>query len=502
MNDYTRLPYVLGLDLGTSSCKVCALDLSGRFLGVASQAYPTLTPQPGWAEQDPAVWLPALVQATQRLLHDLQLKGQFARALAITSASHIGVLLDKDDKVLRPAILWNDQRAYEQAQQLAEQQGMAILTQSGNWPSTTWTLPHLMWIAEHEPQLWQRVNSILMSKDYITFLLTGQRVTDAAGAVSALLFDQEKERWSKALCDVIGLPLQALPDIVPIAEPVGTLTANMAQQLGLSEQAIVFNGTLDSIAETFSAGVKQAGECVIRLASAGGIHGITPQFVAHPKLISYPYLQAPYWLSQAGTNTCAMAVAWAEHLFAETVPADFQAWQQLAQQSPAGARGVMFHPYLLGERCPYWDVNLKGSFIGLSLSSSKADIARATYEGTAYSLKDALQVLIDHHFTLKQITLLGGGAKSRLWSQIVCNVLGYDVELAPQADSSTGGALICLVGLGRFSSFAQAEILQAKPENRANWLTVNAEEHQFYCREFNRYQAIERSLAPLYLPTH
>jgi xylulokinase len=452
MNVMARDPIVLGMDVGTSSAKVCAVDADGRVLGLESEGYPTVVPQPAWAEQNPDLWLPALGRACRRLLTRLGIEPGSVQALAVTSAAHIGVLLDKTGRPIRPVILWHDQRSQAEARALADEAGEEIFAIGNNWPTATWTLPHLAWIRRHDPDAWSRTQHILLSKDYVAFQMTGKMTTDPAAAVSALLLDAQTNNWSGRLCELAGISTTQLPDVLPISGQIGTLLPASAVTLGLAAGTRVFNGTMDSTAETFSAGVRREGECVIRLASAGGIHGISSPPRTHPKLISYPYPIAPFWLSQAGTNTCASAVAWACSLFTgEAETPDYAAWSALAERSPPGCNDLFFHPYLAGERCPYWDGDLRASFIGLGLHHSRSDLARAVYEGTTFALRDALGVLQERGFALSSVRLVGGGAKSRIWSEIVASVLNCPVQAAPLADSSTGAALLALVGLGVYA---------------------------------------------------
>ena len=488
---------VLGMDVGSSSGKVCAVDERGRVLGLESETYPTRVPQPAWAEQDASLWLPALGRACGRLLKRLDVKPEEVRGLAITSAAHIGVLLDAHDQPLRPALLWHDQRSQGEARALAEAAGDEIFRIGNNWPTATWTLPHLKWIRRHDSNAWERTRHLLLSKDYVAFQMTGRRIADPAAAVSALLLDVHTGNWSDRLCALAEVPASWLPEVLPIAGEIGPLLPEPAAMLGLAAGTRVFNGTMDSTAETFSAGVRREGECVIRLASAGGIHGISSPARTHPKLISYPYPVAPFWLSQAGTNTCASAVSWAcATLTGEGDNPDFAAWSALAEEAPPGSNGLYFHPYLAGERCPYWDGDLRASFIGLGLNHRRSDLARAVYEGTTYALRDALGVLQERGFALSSVRLVGGGAKSRLWTQLVATILDSPVQATPLADSSAGAALLALVGLGVFASPGAAPTVGSS--DAAPVILPEPKLRAFYDERFDHYRGIQHHLSQIY----
>lgn len=489
--------FVLGLDLGSSSCKVCALDTSGCVLGSDSEAYATLFPQPSWAEQDPAVWLPSLGTAAKRLLARLGLDSEDVLGLSVTCAAHIAVLLDADRKVLRHAILWSDQRSTREAQAIAAAMGEEVLRISNNWPTPTWTLAHLAWLQKHEPHVLSRARHILLSKDYIAFLLTGRLTTDPSAAVSAMLMDVHTGAWSPQLCERVGIDRSVLPEILPTAAQIGTITRWGAQALGISERAMVFNGSMDSTAETFAAGVRDSGQFVIRLASAGGLHVIANPALARRNLISYPYCGGPFWLSQAGTNTCATAVSWSRDVLSSTdTVADFSAWTELASQSPAGSNGVMFHPYLSGERCPYWDADLRAAFTGLSLHSKTSDMARAVYEGTAYALRDAASVIETEGLHVDEVKVVGGGANSPLWTQTIANVFDCPVLPMTQADSSAGAGLYTLVGLGAFSRFEQVppNLLRS---DVAGEVLPETNQRAFFKGQFERYRFVQKHVSAI-----
>lgn len=490
--------FVLGLDLGTSSCKVSAVSLAGKILGSIHKEYVTETPEPGWAQQNPDDWIKALSEASRALMEQYNLDRNLTRALAITSAAHIVVLLDEAGNVIRPAILWNDQRSKAQAAVFSDTAGDKIFNIAGNWPSTTWSLPHLLWIKENDPESWSKIHHILLSKDYIGYRLTGKMVTDPAAAVSTLLYDVNHACWSSDLCSMAGIKSTQLPAIAPIGHELGTLSSAGVKILGIPGQVRVYNGTMDSTAETFAAGVRKPGDCVLRLASAGGLHGITKHPAFARKLISYPYVTSNYWLSQAGTNTCAAAVSWLAKLFmdgSQSSP-DFTTWSQLACEAPAGSNGLMFHPYLMGERCPLWDPNLRGSFTGISLSHTRRDFARAAYEGTALSLLDASAALTSQGFEINHIKVVGGGGKSTLWCQIISDIFNVPVDYIPGADSSYGAAAISLYGLGHYDSLDNipADLLISGNEKKYEPAPDN---NKLYAELFRNYQFISKKLVEI-----
>jgi len=367
-----------------------------------------------------------------------------------SSAAHIAVLLDEHDEPLRPAILWNDQRATSESARLAEELGDLIFAQTCNQASPTWTLPQLLWVRANEPEVWRRVRRVCLSKDYMIRHLTGRFCTDPAAAVSSLLFDVRKTCWSDALCKRLDIGIETLPEVAPVTAQVGSLLPAMADRLGLPRGIPVIVGTLDSVSETYCSGAAWAGDCVIRLGTGGGVQILRPGPAGHPTLISYPYAVAPLWLSQAGTNAFGASIDWVDRVLGGGARFATEELSRLAATVPPGSDGVVFHPYLLGERCPHWDAALRGSFVGLSLGHGRAHLARAALEGVAYSLKDASSVFDEGEsgFTPRTMTVVGGGTRSEVLVRILCDVFGQPIGVNPVADSAYGAALLALQGLG------------------------------------------------------
>jgi xylulokinase len=488
---------VLGIDIGTSSCKVCAVDAEGRLLRVEAAPYPILSPRPGWSEQDARAWLPAMENALAALVDTLPGLRTDVRALSFSSAAHIAVLLDADDEPVRNAILWNDQRAGAESTRLADELGDLILADTCNQASPTWTLPQLLWVQRHEPDVWRRVRRICLSKDFGIHRLTGRFCTDPATAVSSLLYNVRAGRWSEKLLERLGIGAEILPEVVPVTETVGTLLPGMADRLGLPRALPVIAGTLDSVAETYCTGATKPGDCVIRLGTGGGVQLLRPGPVGHPKLISYPYPVDPLWLSQAGTNACGASIDWAGRTLGGAAGASPEELSRLAAAAPPGSGGVIFHPYLLGERCPHWDGALRGSFVGLSLSHGPEHLARAVLEGIAYSLKDASTLFQEGESRCEPgtMTMVGGGVQSAVLTQIVCDVFGRQVRVNPVADSAYGAALLGHHALG--ASPARPSATPAESCS-APLLTPDRETSAQYAEGFIAYRAITDRLRGYY----
>lgn len=491
----TRSLYVIGIDLGTSACKICLVDDKGRMAGEAQEGYPTHSPEPGWTEQNPADWKQAVLAATGRLLEQMRVSPSRVAGIALTSAAHIGVLLDAQGQPVRPAILWNDQRTVAEVADLEREAGDEILRATCQAVSTGWTLPHLLWVRRHDPGALNRARSVLLSKDYLLNWLTGESVTDPATAVSSQLYDVRTGTWSSRLCGLAGLDPDKLPRIAAASDRGGGLAAEAAGLLGLTAGTPVVIGTLDSATELLAAGLCEPGDSLVRLATAGGVERVVDGPTPDRHRITYPHAVSPFWYCQAGTSTCAAAVQWGMRLFADAGKGSYEEWDAGAARTPAGSEGLLFHPYLAGERAPHWDPFLRASFVGLSLSHTRGHLARAIYEGTAFSIRQAMAVLGDDSGSDRLLAVVGGGTKSSLWASILANVLGRPLRIVDDADSSYGAALIGLAGLGLSGSLRE---LTARRATTGHILQPDKSQQTLYTQAFAAYVRAHRQLAPFY----
>lgn len=483
---------LLGVDLGAGSLKATVLAASGQVLGEASAPIITHTQQPGWSEQHPADWFGALGQAVPAALAQAGIRAEQLAGLCLSAGAHIPVLLDADNRVLRPAILWNDQRSHLEARELHEQAGAEIIQTSLNRVNPTWTLAMLRWLHRHEPDVVARTHKLMLAKDYLRFCLTGDWHSDFSDAVGALMADAATRNWSPALCRLIDWNPATLPPLARPTEIVGTVTTAAAAATGLPAGLPVVCGSNDTTVELYGAGAITPGQGALKLATAGVLFLTTDGPVVNPPISCYPHLIDGLYYTATGTNSCASAHRWLrERLFpGET----FAEMDTLAASVAAGADGLIFHPYLQGERAPYWDPYLRADFIGLTMQHERAHFARALYEGIAYSMRDLLETARTLGQDFTSLRLLGGGARSATWRQIVCDVLGLPVAKPAYGDASFGAALVAGVGVGVFTS-AQEAVAQCvritdhhepDPARRA-----------FYKEMFAVYKDAQAVLAPL-----
>ena len=549
--------YLLGIDYGTGGCKVTAIDEVGAFVGEASTEYVTYHDHPGWSEQEPGDWWAALCASLKKLAaKGVDLKS--VAALALDGSTHNAVLLDADWKPVRRTIMWTDQRATAECEALKAGWGEKIFKTCFQMPAPTWTLPQMMWLKAHEPETLKKVEHVLFVKDYVRYLLTGHAATDYIEAQGTLMCDlkwlnspsgiklsnggdedlkaegrfNDLKRsdlipyWNQELVELSGLKLSAMPEIIRPTDVVGGVTGRAAAELGLPENCAVVCGSSDSAVEDYGAGAVEPGDLIIKLATAGNVNSMTGEAHPHPKTLTYSHVVPGMWYSVSATNAAALCMRWlrdtfyvkwlnspsgikwlnatspqnlkAEGRFDDSKRSDLTPYDVIdaeAASSPVGANGVFFHPYLQGERCPYWDANLRASFTGVSISSTRGDFARALMEGVAFSLRDCYGTLEEMKLPVKRIFLIGGGARSKLWSEIVSNVFNCEVAVPTPADASFGACLLAGTGIGVFKDVkeAVAKCLRVGRTIEPDPATAAKYDSLFTC-----YRRIHDALAPVY----
>ena len=493
---------LLGIDFGTGGCKVTAIDFAGTLLGEASVEYKTEFLHPGWSEQNPADWYDAMCKA----LHKLSGNGvDLNRVLSLSfdGSTHNAVLLDEHMSPVRKTIMWTDQRSVEECKYLREHFGDKIFKTAYQQVAPTWTLPQLRWLSQHEPEVLKKTAKILFVKDYVRYLVTGVAVTDYIEAQGTLFFDMANRVWSEELAALAGVRMEQLPELIKPADVAGYVTPESARDTGLPAGTVVVCGTSDSAVEDYGAGAIEPGDCIVKLATAGNVNIMTAEPHPSATTLTYSHVVDGMWYSVSATNAAALCQRWMRDALCQSEIKEaeltggnaFALMNQLAELSVPGANGVVFHPYLQGERSPYWDAKLRASFTGVSISSTKGDFVRALLEGVAYSLRDCYSSLETMGLSVNRIFLIGGGARSKLWSEIVCNVFDLPLQIPHPGDASFGTALLAGVGAGVFADSRSAvkSCLHIDGE-----LQPDARLAAFYREGFKTYRAIHDALAPVY----
>ena len=495
---------LLGIDYGTGGCKTTVLDETGRFVGEASTEFATHHDHPGWSEQEPSDWWDALC-ASLRKLSEKGVDLKSIAACALDGSTHNAVLLDANMKPVRRTIMWTDQRATAECDALKAGWGEKIFSTCYQMPAPTWTLPQMMWLKANEPDVLKKTEHVLFVKDYVRYLLTGHSATDYIEAQGTLFFRMgngmdDLGTWDPELVALAGLKMSAMPKLIRPTDMVGGVTAAAAAATGLPEGMPVVCGSSDSAVEDYGAGAIEPGDLIIKLATAGNVNAMTAEAHPHPKTLTYSHIVPGMWYSVSATNAAALCQRWFRDGFYKEPLDGRNVWDVIgaeAEASPIGANGVFFHPYLQGERCPYWDSNLRASFTGVSISSTRGDFSRALMEGVAFSLRDCYRTLEEMRLDVKRIFLIGGGARSRLWSEIVANVFNCEVAVPTPGDASFGACLLAGTGIGIFSDVkdAVAKCLHVDRTIRPDSVAATKYDHLFTC-----YRRIHDALAPVYRP--
>lgn len=498
---------LLGIDFGTGGCKVTVLNASGRLVASCSREYPTIHQNANWAEQNPSDWYRVMCLVLEDLWNKGTCDPQKIAAMSLDSYTHGAVLLDEKCKVIRPTIIWTDQRSVAQCEYLNSSHRGSIFETTYQTPAPTWTLPQLMWLGKNEPESLRRTRHVLFVKDYVRYLLTGHMAVDHIEAQGTLLWDMKTGSWSEQLCEMAGITPSVLPRIVKPTDCAGTITPQASRDTQIPEGVPVIVGTSDSAIEAFAAGAINPGQCVLKLATAGNVNVMTAEPHPNEDTLTYGHVVSGMWYTVTATSAAAVCQRWFRDVFCqkeiETAAQENASVYTLlngeAEKSPAGANGLFFHPYLMGERCPYWDPDLRGSFTGLSMASSKSDICRALLEGVAYSLKDCYRTIEHMAIVPDEFILIGGGAKSRLWSQIVCDVFGVPIKSFAACDASLGSAMLAGVGAGVFADEKEAV---ERCVDKAVTLDPIPSHLELYSHGFRYYRKIHDALAEVYHEIH
>ena len=445
----------IGIDLGTSACKLLLVDEGGAVRSEVMKEYPLSFPRPGWSEQDPEDWWRAVTEGVPELLAGFD-AAQVA-GIGAGGQMHGLVALDGHDNVIRPAMLWNDGRTAKEVDYLNETIGRDRLSQyTANIAFAGFTAPKLLWMREKEPDNFKRIRKIMLPKDYINYKLTGVHCTDYSDASGMLLLDVEHKRWSPEMCEICGIWSEMLPRLYESWEIVGTLKADVAEALGLPETVKVCAGAGDNAAAAVGTGVVGTGGCNISLGTSGTIFISSDKFGVDPNnaLHAFAHADGGWHLMGCMLSAASCNKWWCEDILGTN---NYQTEQEPIDRDKLGRNRVFFLPYLMGERSPINDTNARGAFIGMSMDTTRADLTQAVLEGVAFAIRDSFEVAKSLGVDIPRSMICGGGAKSPLWRTILANVLGIPLTL-PQTEQGPGygGAVLAMVGCGAFESVQAA----------------------------------------------
>lgn len=478
----------IGVDLGTSAVKLLLMDGEGRIQNIVSREYPLCFPHPGWSEQNPEDWLRQTVDGIRALTENCD-RTQIA-GIGCGGQMHGLVALDKNDKVLRPAILWNDGRTAGETEWLNTEIGKGKLSQyTANIAFAGFTAPKLLWMRKNEPDLFARIDKIMLPKDYINYMLTGVHSCDYSDASGMLLLDVEHKRWSKEMLEICGIKETQMPKLYESYEVTGTLKPDIAAELGLPETVRVCAGAGDNAAAAVGTGTVGDGACNISLGTSGTIFISSGKFGADPNnaLHSFAHADGSYHLMGCMLSAASCNKWWMDDIIGTQ---DYASAQKEITDEKLGRSHVFFLPYLMGERSPINDTDARGAFVGLTMDNSRADMTQAVLEGVAFAIRDSLEVARSLGIDVKRSRICGGGAKSPLWRKMIANICKLDLELIESEEGpGYGGAMLAAVACGEYASVAEAAAKLVKVVG-----TV-APEPELAARYEERYQAF-RMLYP------
>jgi xylulokinase len=450
---------LLGIDIGTGGTRAVLLDDAGRVLGAATAEHAEMaSPELGWAEQDPRDWWRAACVAVAECLTDAGATRAEVSGVGLSGQMHGLVLLDAAGEVLRPALIWCDQRTEEECRAITKRVGEKRLIELVANPALTgFTLPKIRWVRAHEPEIWSRVRSVLLPKDYVRFKLTGARATDVADASGTLLFDVVNRRWSAEMLKASDLKMEILPEVSESPEISGRVSRDGAAASGLREGTPVVAGAGDQAAGAVGMGIVEPGNVSATIGTSGVVFAATssPVVEAKGRIHTFCHAIPGRWHVMGVTQGAGLSLRWFRDQFAGA--ASYDALMKEAAEAPAGADGLLWTPYLMGERTPHLDPNARAALAGLTAQHTRAHVIRAILEGVAFSLRDTLTIFRELGVPVKSIRLGGGGARSSLWQQIQADVYGMPVDLVTAEEGAAyGAALLAGVGAGVWRSVEAA----------------------------------------------
>ncbi len=473
----------IGIDLGTSGVKILLVATNGEILAEITKGYPVLYPQTGWTEQSPEDWWTAVCNGLGELL-----QGQnraVVKGISFGGQMHGLVVLDKDDNVIRPCILWNDGRTEGQTAYLNEVIGREKLSAyTGNIAFAGFTAPKILWVKENEPENFAKIEKIMLPKDYIAYKLSGVFATDLSDASGTLLLDVQNRKWSKEMLEICAVKESQLPVLYESYEIVGDIKVEWAEQFGLSKQVKIIAGAGDNAAAAIGTGTVNEGDCNISLGTSGTIFLSSDRYSVDSKNALHSFCHAS---GQWHLMGCILSAASARKWWLEDIlGGDYGGDERDVEKATDGE--LIFLPYLSGERSPHNDVYAKGAFIGLTATTTRGQMSRAVMEGVAFALRDCLEVAKQNGIRAERTKLCGGGAKSKVWRQIVADVMNMPVDLLQtEQGPAYGGAILAMVGCGEYENIASAISSLVKVRES---ILPQKERVCLYAKQYRKFKAL------------
>jgi xylulokinase len=498
-----NMSYFIGLDIGTSAAKALLCDQGGKIVAIAQQEYPLYSPQPLWSEQNPSDWWQGSIHAIQQLLAQSAISPSLVVGIGLTGQMHGSVFLDHENQIIRPALLWNDQRTAAECDQITAAVGYERLIEiAGNPALTGFQAPKILWLRNHEPQHYERVAKVLLPKDYIRFMLTGEYASDCSDAAGTLLLDLNKRDWSAELLQTLDLPREWFPRVFEGSQITGRLLSSVAKKLGLPDGIPVVAGGGDNAAAAVGTGIVRSGLVSSSIGTSGVVFAHSDEIRLDPKGRLHTFCHAVPGKNHlmAVTLSAGNSLRWLRDLFrtsasnlngAEELSLSYESMTAQAAQVPPGAEGLIFLPYLTGERTPHLDPLATGAFVGLTTRHTAAHLVRAVMEGVTFSLRDGFEIMHDLQVPIDQVRAIGGGGKSPFWCQLQADIFGSQVvNLAVEEGPAYGAALLAIAADQDAAGVTQVSEACVKTTNRHHPQDAHVE-------RYNQLYAIYREVYPV-----
>ena len=485
------MSYYLGIDIGTSGTKTLLMDQSGKVLAEADASYPLEQPRPDWTQQDPEDWWKATVKTVRAVMKKSGLKPADVKAIGLSGQMHGSVFLDKNDNVIRPALLWNDQRTADQCDQITHLAGgrKALIKMVANPALTGFQAPKILWLRDKEKRNFEKLAKVLLPKDDIRRRLTGDYVTDVSDASGTLLLDVVKRKWSTKLLGKLDLDRNLFPEVVESEDVTGTLTKLAATKLGLTTDCKVVGGAGDCAAGAIGNGVVKTGILSTSIGTSGVmfVHSDQPQYDANGRLHTFCHAVRGKWHMMGVNLTSGGALQWWVDSIIQGFAGiqdkkRFEAATKEAAKVAAGSNALIFLPYLSGERTPHADPNARGSFVGLNTMHSRGHMTRSVMEGVTFALRDSLEIIESMGVPVRNIRASGGGSKNPLWRQMQADVFGKKITtLQVEQGPAYGVALLAAVGDGAYKNIESAckATIKVADETKPDRQAVKSYNHLF-----------------------
>lgn len=466
-----RSAILLGVDVGTTGSKAVLIADTGAVLAEHTTEYPMFTPRPGWAEQDPEDWWQATIASIRAVLGRSGVRPDSVQGIGLTGQMHGLVLLDENDRVLRPCIMWNDQRTAKQCGEITQLVGIDRLIQITGKPALTgFTAGKILWVRENEPDVYSKARRVQLPKDYVRLRLTGEYAIDVADASGTNLLDTGRRVWSDEVAGLLGIPLAWLPPVFECHEVVGRISKEAGAKTGLVPGTPAVAGAGDQAAQAIGTGIADEGVASVTIGTSGVVFAATNSYRLDKtgRMHAYCHAAPDRWHLMGVMLSAGGSLRWyrdtlcepEKRLASESGRDAYDIMTDAAARVPAGSEGLLFLPYLSGERCPYPDPNARGVYFGLSLRHSKPHLTRATIEGVTFGLRDSLELLRELGVACGRIRVSGGGSRSAFWRQVMADVFNAEIVTVNVTQGAAyGAALLAGVGAGLFSDVAEAGTL-------------------------------------------